>query len=341
MAPKKNPAGLKLVPQKTESVVDGTKIHLDGTDVTGETREDLGEQSLALVVKKFTLGQLVTNALDIKAIVQKKLELYQGKDYKGDIAEAKKDRATLNKAEAQLNQDRLDYEKKWLEPFDAFKVIVNETRNEIKDVVSVIDSAIKAKEQAEKDDKKKLIQDFFDKQGITLFTLDSIFKNEWLNKTASMKSIEAEITARKDKINSELAILDRLNEPEAKAHYLDTLDLSSALSMADRLKANRQKLEAAKAYVEPTEEDTAESQGGEFDGQLGEEEGFDAGEDEPEETHEPATGPQPAPEPAALPILSYNLTIGGTKPKLFALMEYMKANGITYKRIEVSEGDGY
>ena len=48
---------------------------------------------LSLIIKEKTLGNLVTNAKDIKAYVEEKLKEYSVDNYAGDAKQAAKDKA--------------------------------------------------------------------------------------------------------------------------------------------------------------------------------------------------------------------------------------------------------
>jgi hypothetical protein len=273
---------------------------------------------LTLQVEELSLGKLTTNAQIILATVKKKLEGYSAENYNEDnIGEAKKDKADLNNAAKKLNDERLALERKWLEPFEEFKSIVTETVTEIKKASSQIDAVVKEVEQREKDEKKARIVAIFDKAGCQLFTLDQIFNPSWLNKGSKEKDIKAEIEAKIEKVKADLLVLDRINEPEARVYYLNTLNLESALSEADRIKQNRERLaslESAKATPAT----------------------------EPEPDPIPVIEPEPvriyigahAPLPAASPeIHERRILVRGTKEQLIALGEYLKAHGMEFEKI--------
>lgn len=269
---------------------------------------------LSLQVEELSLGKLTTNAQIILATVREKLAGYNSENYsETNIGDAKKDKADLNAAAKKLNDERLALERKWMTPFEDFKAAVTETVTAIKQASSQIDAVVKEVEQREKDEKKAKIAAMFDKAGCQLFTLDQIFKPEWLNKGTKEKDIEASIVLAIDKVKSELAILDRIDEPEAKSYYLSTLNLDRALAEADRIKANRERL--AKVEVENSN---------------------------PLVQPEPATEVEPAPivvnfnaplNQASEEIHERRLLVRGTKAQLIALGEYMTSAGIDFEKL--------
>lgn len=299
---------------------------------------DTTEATLDLQVQEFSLGVLVTNAEAIREAVKVKLEGYKVENYSGDrIQDAKRDKAELNAAAKKLNDARLEYERRWMKPFDAFKAIVNETVALIKTASTAIDGVVKDVEQGEKDEKRRLIEEYWTGLGCDLFPLAQIFDERWLNKTVKLAAVQDEIDKRVEKVKADLVILERLNEPEARAHYLNTLDLTAAIDQADQIKRNRERIEAedraraeaiakrkadeearAKAASESAQADKA-NVAAIVDGIL-EEEGL-----APEE---------PAPESPEPPKL-YTLTLRfeATLDELTALRAYVDDHGLKYEKL--------
>jgi hypothetical protein len=266
------------------------------------------ETSLELKVEKFSLGELTSNARGILEAVKVKLEGYKAENYSGDrIQDAKRDKAELNAAAKALNDKRIEYEKKWMAPFEEFKAVVRDTCAAITTASMAIDRVVKEVELAEKAEKRKLIEEFFASQNLTLFTLDRIFEDRWLNKTEKMDDIFHAITQRIAKTKDDLAILDRGGEAEARKHYLTHLDLVSALAAADNVKANEARLKALEGLsvkVHPSSV-LAKTIAIEYE--------------------EIPVSKEPM-------ILEYVLRIRGTLVLLQALKVYMTDHGITYEK---------
>lgn len=263
-------------------------------------------EGLALVVQKFTLGELTTNARAILETVKAKLAGYSPERYtEENIGEAKKDKAELNAAAKQLNDSRIEYEKQWMRPFEEFKGLVSEACGEIKKASSQIDAIVKAVEEREKAEKRRQIEEYFSSLGFEFFTLEQIFQPAWLNKTTKLRDVQSGIKARISKFQEDMAVLDKLGEADAKAYYLTTLDLRGAMAEADRIKANRERIAAAEK-AKPQEEKRPEP-------------------------------PAPLPPPAAAPAprsLEFVLRIHGTYEQLVGLKEYMAERGIRYEKLE-------
>lgn len=207
---------------------------------------------LMLQVKEKQLGKLITNAKEIKAAVIKKLEDYTPEKYTGDAKAAAKDKAELNTAAAQLNNARINLEKEWLMPFNAFKDEIKETVNLIKTASSKLDVIVKEKENEEKNAKKELIIQMWNEEHFDLVPLEKIFNSRWLNKTTKITSVKIEIKDIIERIKKDLVALESFGEDTAqlKELYLTTLNLQSALQKGAELKENRKRLKEMKAAEE-------------------------------------------------------------------------------------------
>lgn len=225
-----------------------------------------GAQDLTLVIKEMTIGNLVTNATEIKAFVAEKLKEYSVEHYGHDAKQAAKDKAELNAAAKKLNDERIALEKQWNKPFQEFKDIVSETTAMIKEASGKLDEIVKAKEAAEKTEKKEAIVKIWDAKNFTLVPLVQIFNPQWLNKTYKIAKVEADIDNLIQKITDDLAALEGFGEDTRtlKELYLTTLDLQDALKKGAELKANRERLAALEAERKAQEERKAQAACNEF-----------------------------------------------------------------------------
>jgi hypothetical protein len=279
-------------------------------------------ESLELVIYDKTIGALTTNARAILATVKKQLEGYSVEKYSGErIQEAKRDKAELNAAAKKLNDKRLELEREFNKPFAEFKDTIAEACEEIKKASIRIDLVVKEVEEKEKAEKRKQLEEAWTALKCDLFDLQKIWKPEWLNKGSKNKETIAEMSARIDKAKADLVVLDRIGEPEAQAHYLDTLDLEKALEYADRLKANRERLRAAEAEIASRKVVSLT---------------------EPQEAPKPAENatatppnvPKEEPKRFELEILERRMIVRATLAQLIALSRWMNENGINFEKIE-------
>lgn len=215
----------------------------------------LQEADLQLVVSDKTLGTLTTNAETLRELVKQALPKYAIENYStDDIAKAKADKTLLNKAAKALNDKRIEIEREWMKPFGDFKSVVTDTVGLIKECVSNIDTIIKQDEERTKAEKRSLIEAYYaEKQYAEIVPLTGIFSDKWLNKTATMKSVQKEIDERIEGIKSDLNTLKTFAEDYdvLVTYYLEHLNLNEAVAYANKLKEQR---EATKAKEEPVAE---------------------------------------------------------------------------------------
>lgn len=213
-----------------------------------ETQLAIQERDLELVVSEKTLGSLTTNAKQIRDIVMVNLPKYDISNYNDDnIDQAKKDKAALNKAAKTLNAKRLEIEKEFMKPFIEFKDVVNDTVKLIGECSAKIDAVVKQNEQQYKEKKKANIKTYFDGMNTNLVDFNKVFKQEWLNKTASMKSVCSDIDAIFAKVDNELSTLKGFGEDfdVLRTYYMDTLNITSTIQYANRLREQRERAKAA------------------------------------------------------------------------------------------------
>ena len=211
---------------------------------------------LSLIIKEKTLGNLVTNAKDIKAYVEEKLKEYSVDKYAGDAKQAAKDKAEINAAIKTLNDRRIALEKEWNMPFAEFKNIISETCDMMKTASGKLDVIVKAREEEEKAQKKAQIIELWNGKNFNLVPLDRIFNAKWLNKTTKLAAVDAEIDTIIKNITGDLASLDAFGEDTAilKDLYLSTLNLQQTLNKGAELKANRERLAQLEAEKKAREE---------------------------------------------------------------------------------------
>lgn len=218
------------------------------------------EKSLALVVQEKTLGKLITNAKQIKDFVIEKIETYSVDNYPGDEKQAAKDKAELNAAAKQLNDERIKLEKEFMSPFNEFKEIVSDTVSLINTASSKLDAIVKEKERRERAEKRAKITEMWEAKKFTLVPLEKVYNTKWENKTYKFSAIENDIDGIISRIEGDLTALDSFGEDTAqlKELYLSNLDITITLQRGAELKANRERLAARQAEEERRRAEEAE-----------------------------------------------------------------------------------
>lgn len=207
------------------------------------------ESDLELIVSEKTLGSLTTNAIQIRDMVKSTLPMYDISNYNDDnIDQAKRDKAALNKAAKLLNSKRLEIEKEFMKPFGEFKEVVAETVKLIGECSAKIDTVVKQNEQQYKDKKLAVIRSYFDDGNTNLIDFRKIFKQEWLNKSTSMKAVQADIETVFAKVDEDLETLKGFGGDDfdvLRTYYMDTMNIGNTIQYANRLKEQRERAQAA------------------------------------------------------------------------------------------------
>ena len=202
------------------------------------------------------LTEIPFNYEELKAWCEEGLKKYDGRVYtEGDIPQAKKDRAILNKLANALDDARKEKKAQYLAPVNAFEAKVKEIVALVKKRVDGIDTQIKEYDEERKREKQEEITAIYAAKIGDLANLvpyEKLHNPKWLNATASMATVEQELTDKIKSISEGLAVIDRLNIDAdvllmAKAEYLINFDISAALATADYVTKQREALKQREA----------------------------------------------------------------------------------------------
>jgi hypothetical protein len=291
------------------------------------TPEVIVESQLELVVSNQTLGSLTTNAKEIKSLVEASLQKYDAANYnEGNIDMAKKDKAMLNKAAKALNDKRISIEKEFSAPFQEFKETITDTVKLIGVATAKIDTVVKESEFKAKEEKRIQIEKIWEEQEYTIVPLQKVFDEKWLNKTASLKSIQSEIVAKINSIEDDIKTIRTL-ESDTKllvSIYLDTLNINSTIQYANKLKENQKRIEETQQNAVSPEVNTQAPKAENINVQ--------AEQVNPFENNQEVSAPEPVAKQPELLIRKMKVT--GTYDQLVALGNFMNENGIHFEKIE-------
>lgn len=201
------------------------------------------------------------NYEELKAELVNRVGKYEAAVYDDDqIAQAKKDRASLNRLKKTMNDERIRLEREYMEPFQDFKSKITELCRMVERPVAIIDSQIKAYEEKQKAEKLEKVQAIFEGFGEAApewLTLDQIMDAKWLNASASEAQIKKEMGEKLEKISGDLLAIEKMaNAYEIRQIYRQTLDMSQAIREGERIAqmmAEKKALEEEKAAVKPEE----------------------------------------------------------------------------------------
>lgn len=286
------------------------------------TQLAIQETDLELVVSEKTLGSLTTNAKQIRNIVMANLPKYDISNYTDDnIDQAKKDKAALNKAAKVLNAKRLEIEKEFMKPFGEFKEVITETVKLIGDCSAKIDVVVKQNEQQYKDKKLADIRTYFDGLNANLVDFNKVYRPEWLNKSASMKSVCADIDAIFSKVENELSTLQGFGEDfdVLRTYYMDTLNINNTIQYANRLKEQRERAKAAQVARIKAQEEARQQ----------EKQGM-----RPQNMNQISEDTQEI-QPIQMELLTRAFRVTTTRENIIALGNFMNKHGIDFEKITI------
>ena len=274
------------------------------------------------------------NAMSVlKAAVESEIENYSPDNFsdvekaKGTVSDVMIDR--LNTSAKRINDLRLNYEKNYMQAFNNFKQLANDTKKIIETAANKLDEIVKAAEEKEKEKKRGEIVTYWNETKFDLIPIEKIFVSKWLNKTAKLFEIKKEIDTIQTKIYADLKTLEAFPDCEtAKAFYLDTLDIGGAIAKAKELQAAKERAELeAKARAE---REHAEQMQQQHRDEIRE---FAKAEKEQEIENLAAAALHEQPKEID-PVVTFTCTFKGKASLLRQLKQYMTQLGIEYTKIE-------
>ena len=302
------------------------------------------ESDLELIVSEKTLGSLTTNAIQIRDMVKSTLPMYDISNYNDDnIDQAKRDKAALNKAAKLLNSKRLEIEKEFMKPFGEFKEVVAETVKLIGECSAKIDTVVKQNEQQYKDKKLAVIRSYFDDGNTNLIDFRKIFKQEWLNKSTSMKAVQADIETVFAKVDEDLETLKGFGGDDfdvLRTYYMDTMNIGDTIQYANRLKEQRERTQAAeeariKAEQERKEQEEARKKVEAEQPKVSQPNPFNTANQRMNGHPSFMDQPKEQPVPAQPELLTRAFKVTTTRENIIALGNFMNEHGIDFDKIEV------
>ena len=279
--------------------------------------------------------EILWNADEISEEIEKRVGYYKNLVYTdAQVVEAKKDRATLNKFIAALKAKDGEIKKLCLAPYDAFHARMQQLIKQVEEPAELIDKQVKAFEEDQKRQKHDAIEELFKSKGFQPWVkLDNIWNPKWLNKSYSIKQIDADMNSIMYKIGEDIFLINKQGDgvQAALSEYKRTLDVRAAVAAAEKYIEARNAEEALKksvAQVVGIEE--ADEQ---IPGQV------TLGEVLTEQYPEPKKPAAPLPATKELsdtvPMrkeIFFKVYV--SRDELAALNKFLKENGITFRQIK-------
>ena len=262
----------------------------------------------------------------LQSVVKENLTTYSPENFK-TIEEIKKARAELNASATKINEIRKSYEKEYLKAFSDFKNLSKETIDLIAECSGKLDEIVKQKENEEKQAKKTEIENYWKTTDFSLFPLEKVFNEKWLNKTVKMTEIKKAIDEVQNKTLADLKTLEAITQDETvKALYLDCLDIGIAIQKA-------KDIEEKKRLAEEEKQKRIERETTEKLVQQRQEETTTIEEQQIEKLAINSLRQQGKTVDTD-PVETYTLRFRGKRSQLHALKRYMTENGIIYDKVE-------
>ncbi|MEG1932646.1 MAG: DUF1351 domain-containing protein [Pygmaiobacter sp.] len=186
-------------------------------------------------------AEIAFNFEQLKTELAVRLEKYNTMVVTEDaIKGAKVDRAALNRLKTALDDGRKGVRTACLKPYVSFESRMIELTGMIDKQISAIDRQIKGYEIAQKEDKRRSLEQFYKinaKALIDLIPLEKIWDERWLNATFKITDAEKQIISTLEKVKNEIGIIRAMKcscEQQMLDCYLQTLNLSAALAEKTR-----------------------------------------------------------------------------------------------------------
>jgi hypothetical protein len=166
--------------------------------------------------------------------------------------------AAVNRRVKEMEDKRIALKKQILAPYDEFELQVKEIVTIVKNADAFVREQIRELEEIEREAKRNEILTIFEKRikhysFEDTFGFDDFLTARHLNKSTTMKSIEADMVTWLEKIDADLAAMQSLkNADEVLTEYYDTKDLAVAIKIVNErneLKRNLSKLAKPKKNV--------------------------------------------------------------------------------------------
>lgn len=271
--------------------------------------------------------QIIWNADEISAEVANKVSYYKNLVYTDDqIIEAKKDRAALNKFITALKAKDREIKRLCLQPYKEFHEKMLRIIAQVEEPAALIDKQVKDYEESQKVQKHKEIQLLFDAKGFQPWvTLDRIMNPKWLNKSYSLKQVDADLTSIQHGIGEDILLINRMGEgqPAALMEYQRSLNKTAAVEAGNRFIEAKYAEQRMAETINKQKEEEARRKQEEIDRDLGINK-TPAEEAESPEQHAVQEDPE---------VRKISFSVWVTREQLEELNRCLKENGIRFEQI--------
>lgn len=196
---------------------------------------------------KQKVGNIQFNYEEIKETLAAQMDLYKDAQFSEDTKkDAKKEVAALRNMKKAIDEKRKEVKKQCLVPYVDFEAKCKELQGLIDQPINLISCQITAFEEKriykKRERIKEIFQEVFDGSEIPL---EKVYNHKWENSTYSLPKIQKEIEGLAIKIATEMKTIESLRTDcteDAKEIYLNSLDLTEAISYVNEYEKTKQKV---------------------------------------------------------------------------------------------------
>lgn len=224
----------------------------------------MGETKEFEVVVNQVPGSITWNFEELKQNVSDKLSVYRNMQYGDDnIADAKKDLASLRKLSKAVNDKKIDIKKECLEPYENIEKQAKELIALIDEPIGVISDQIQEYETRRKEAARKAIYEYMGKafeefdEVIKSKASEAVYDTRWENATAKKTEWKKAVDDTAQSIRSDLEVINGIEEEftnYAVEEYKRNLKLSDAMTKVQEMR--KQKEDIIKRQKELREAET-------------------------------------------------------------------------------------
>lgn len=188
------------------------------------------------------------NFEELKQWITKGTQSYEGLVVTPDqISDAKESMADMRKLRKALESERVKVKKKVLKPYDDFAAKEKELIKILDGAIQGLDVQVKEyNEMLRREKLEKVREIYIECIGDLDRTIpfEKILKDSWLNASTTLKSVKEEITQIRDKVDTDLKVINTESSAyayEMKEEYLKKFDLSAAMAKKQELEDTAKK----------------------------------------------------------------------------------------------------
>ena len=282
------------------------------------------------------LKRIEWNYEELKSYIEPISAEYAASVYTDDmIKKAKEDRIKLNKFKDALEAEKSRVRKKVMEPYETFRLEVDDLTAIIKKAIDNIDGQVKGYEERLREEKTTKVREFYEDNIHDIgkyLPFERVMQPRYALASTTMKSIKEEILALIQKVDEGLAVLNEVDSPYAgdmKKVFLETYDIGAAMAKRNQLEAEEQnrriyqeELARRKAEQEAQRKAAAESVMA-----AGRQENVQAAPAGPVKAEEPKM------ETVEEPVNVIDFRVYATREQLMKLKGFLKENGIRFEPV--------